>query len=157
MSDFDDEIAELWAQVQELKAQLAPPDPAAVLRVPDIVEFVTSPEYLGMDLVYPDQMLVLKLHFLQIELLTAEGRATLARWGHGFSPPVPDPNHPVPHWTGEHGMCADMLERIDEMICAKRAVAEEILGGSAAEKALTEMNNEELLKFVSLDLSRAAE
>jgi len=45
-------------------------------------------------------------------------------------------------------------ERIDEMLTAKQSVAEEILGGTA-EKALTEMNNEELLKFVSLDLTRS--
>lgn len=120
MSDFDDEIAELWTQVQDLKARLAPPDPAAVLRVPDIVEFVTSPEYLGMDLVYPQQMLMLKLHFLQTELITEDDKATLARWGQGFGAPIPDPNHPVPHYTGEHGICPDMLERIDEMVRYER-------------------------------------
>ncbi len=47
-------------------------------------------------------------------------------------------------------------ERIDEMIASKKEVAEEILGGGA-EKVLTEMNNDELLKFVSLDMSRALE
>lgn len=120
MSDFDAEIAELWAEVQELKARLAPPDPAAVLRVPDIVEFVTSPEFLGMDLVYPDQMLVLKLHFLQTELLTADDYVTLARWGQGFGAPVPDPNHPVPHYSGEHGICPDITERIAKMLGYKR-------------------------------------
>ncbi len=120
MSNFDDEIAELWAEVQDLKNRLTPPDPAAVLRVPDIVEFVTSPEFLGMDLVYPDQLLVLKLHFLQIELLTREDRVTVARWGQGFAPSVPDPNHPVPHWTGEHGINPDILERVDEMVRYER-------------------------------------
>jgi hypothetical protein len=120
MSDFDDQIAELWAELQDLKARLAPPDPAAVLRVPDIVEFVTSPEFLGMDFVYPKQMLMLKLHFLQTELLTMDDHATLVRWQQGFGAPIPDPNHPVPHYTGEHGICPDITERIDEMIAYDR-------------------------------------
>jgi hypothetical protein len=116
MSDFEDEIAELWAEVQALKDRLEPPDAALKLRVPDIAEFVTSPEFLAMDLTYPDHLLVLKLHFLQTDLLTAEDHATLARWSQGFAPPIPDPNHPVPHYTGEHGISPDILDRVGEMV-----------------------------------------
>lgn len=120
MNEIDEEIAELWAQVQELKDRLAPADPMAALRVPDIVEFVMSEEYLGMDLAYPDQMLILKLHFLQLELLTDDDHATLARWGQGFAPPIPDPNHPIPHYTGEHGISPDILERVEAMLARDR-------------------------------------
>ena len=46
-------------------------------------------------------------------------------------------------------------ERIDEMISDKRELASQILDGEGAVK-LTEMKDDELLKFVSLDLERAA-
>lgn len=46
-------------------------------------------------------------------------------------------------------------ERIDEMIQEKIGLSNELLGTSGAEKILTDMNNSELLKFVSLDINRA--
>jgi non-specific serine/threonine protein kinase len=46
-------------------------------------------------------------------------------------------------------------ERIDEMISDKRELASQILDGEGAVK-LTEMKDDDLLKFVSLDLERAA-
>jgi non-specific serine/threonine protein kinase len=45
-------------------------------------------------------------------------------------------------------------ERIDEMISSKRAVADSVLKGDG-ETALTEMSNDELLRFVALDVNRA--
>jgi non-specific serine/threonine protein kinase len=47
-------------------------------------------------------------------------------------------------------------ERIDKVIEDKKALSAELLEGGA-EKLLTEMSNEELLHFVSLDLHRATE
>lgn len=53
-------------------------------------------------------------------------------------------------------VCRGTLEeRIDKMIRDKQGLADEILG-QGAESKLTEMSNDELLKFVSLDISRAA-
>ncbi|MDQ3329387.1 MAG: DEAD/DEAH box helicase, partial [Planctomycetota bacterium] len=46
-------------------------------------------------------------------------------------------------------------ERIDAMISDKRAVAEQILDADGSPK-LTEMSDDDLLKFVALDLNRAA-
>ena len=47
-------------------------------------------------------------------------------------------------------------ERIDQMISEKRALAQDILGATGgAEKLLTNMGDEELLDFVSLDLNSA--
>ena len=46
-------------------------------------------------------------------------------------------------------------ERIDAMISDKRAVAEQVLAAEGSPK-LTEMSDEDLLKFVALDLNRAA-
>ncbi len=45
-------------------------------------------------------------------------------------------------------------ERIDEVIEGKRALSDELLDGGG-EKMLTEMSNDELLRFVALDLQRA--
>ena len=45
-------------------------------------------------------------------------------------------------------------ERIDAMIAQKQAVADQLLNQNS-EQALTEMSNDELLRFVSLDISRA--
>jgi len=45
-------------------------------------------------------------------------------------------------------------ERIDEMIAEKRGLAEDILTGGA-QKAMTEMGDDELLRMVSLDIDRS--
>jgi len=47
-------------------------------------------------------------------------------------------------------------ERIDAMLAEKRGLADELLEGGG-EKLLTEMGNDELLRFVALDLSAAGE
>ena len=47
-------------------------------------------------------------------------------------------------------------ERIDAVIEGKRSIATELLEGGG-EKLLTEMSNDELLRFVALDLNRATE
>lgn len=46
-------------------------------------------------------------------------------------------------------------ERIDELIESKTQLADELLGESGPTRAITEMSNDELLRFVSLDLTRA--
>ena len=52
----------------------------------------------------------------------------------------------------------DRLAEIDEMIRDKQQLADKILGASGeGESLLTEMSDQDLLKFVSLDLTRAAE
>ncbi|MFM7207879.1 MAG: DEAD/DEAH box helicase [Planctomycetaceae bacterium] len=55
-------------------------------------------------------------------------------------------------------VCRGTLEeRIDDMLRQKRDLAERLLGPAAAgETLLTEMNDEELLRVVALDVSRAA-
>lgn len=56
-------------------------------------------------------------------------------------------------------VCRGTLEeRIDEMLVGKESLSRELLGGGGgAEKLLTEMPDEELLKLVALDIHRAAE
>jgi hypothetical protein len=47
-------------------------------------------------------------------------------------------------------------ERIDELIEGKKSLSADLLDGGG-ERLLTEMNNEELLRFVALDLRRAVD
>jgi SNF2 family DNA or RNA helicase len=47
-------------------------------------------------------------------------------------------------------------ERIDQVIEDKKSLSDELLEGGG-ERLLTEMNNDELLRFVALDLQRATE
>jgi len=55
-------------------------------------------------------------------------------------------------------VCRGTLEeRIDELIESKTQLADEVLGGDSAAAMLTEMSNQDLMRFVSLDISRAAE
>ena len=55
-------------------------------------------------------------------------------------------------------VCRGTLEeRIDELIESKTQLADEVLGGEGAAKLLTEMSNQDLMRFVSLDINRAAE
>ncbi|HAT72854.1 MAG TPA: ATP-dependent helicase [Elusimicrobia bacterium] len=54
-------------------------------------------------------------------------------------------------------VCRGTLEeRIDEMLTDKARLADSVIGGGG-EKLLTEMNNQDLLKFVALDINRAAQ
>ena len=46
-------------------------------------------------------------------------------------------------------------ERIDAMIEGKKTMASDLLEGGGGENVLTELNNEDLIKLVSLDLRRA--
>ncbi|OGV84461.1 MAG: hypothetical protein A2340_03980 [Lentisphaerae bacterium RIFOXYB12_FULL_60_10] len=48
-------------------------------------------------------------------------------------------------------------ERIDQMIEDKTSLARDVVDGSGGAALLTEMNNRELMRFVSLDIERAGE
>jgi superfamily II DNA or RNA helicase len=48
-------------------------------------------------------------------------------------------------------------EKIDKLIEEKIGLANDLLGDGGGEKLLTEMSNDELLRFVSLDINRAAD
>ncbi|MFA5343110.1 MAG: DEAD/DEAH box helicase [Kiritimatiellia bacterium] len=55
-------------------------------------------------------------------------------------------------------VCRGTLEeRIDEMIESKSRLADEIIGAAGGDKLLTEMSDQDLLKFVALDINRAGE
>lgn len=79
---------------------------------PDIIEFVTSPEYLNRS-IYPRQATLLKVIFLQTELFTDYDYQVLAEWSEGFSlPEDPDLEKALIH-EGMWGIQPDVLERIE--------------------------------------------
>ena len=79
-------------------------------RWPDIVTFVSSPEYLGRLPLYPLQLLLLKIVFLAEELLTGFDWEWLARWGTGF---VPGGDTGAPRFEGREGLAPDVMARMD--------------------------------------------
>jgi hypothetical protein len=76
---------------------------------PDIVTFATSPEFLGLRL-YPLQLLILKVIFLAVELLTERDVEELARWMNGFA--LPDDEKAPLRYEGRHGTQPDLLDRM---------------------------------------------
>ena len=48
-------------------------------------------------------------------------------------------------------------EKIDAMLEEKSALARDVVDGVGGEVKLTEMSNDELIRFVSLDIERAGE
>ncbi len=85
-------------------------------KVPDPIEFVLSPEYLGRAL-YPRQATLLKLIFLRTDLLTDYDYEVIAEWSSGdfMLPPSLadwDPEKPL-RYLGQWGIQPDILERVD--------------------------------------------
>lgn len=55
------------------------------VEVPNILEFVTSPRFMNRPKLFPKQALLLKLLFLETELLTPYDHEVIAAWGAGFT------------------------------------------------------------------------
>src|SRR5579885_697434 len=85
--------------------------------IPDIIEFIVSDRYLNRPLLYPRQATILKVMFLQTELLTEYDYEVLGRWGEGFREPDPsladtwDEERPF-RYDGFNGIQPDVLDRI---------------------------------------------
>lgn len=84
---------------------------------PDIIEFVTSDAYLNRPRIYPRQATLLKVIFLQSELLTPFDFDVLDEWASGFRLPDPDriaalgPDDRL-RYEGYNGIAPDVLDRI---------------------------------------------
>lgn len=96
-------------------------NPASILRantdrrifVPDIVEWVTSDRYLNRPNIYPRQLTLLKVIFLQDELFTPFDYDVLYEWSNGFRPPPPPGEDDLTvRWQGDWGIVPDVLDRI---------------------------------------------
>ena len=74
-------------RLRNLEDRSAPKQPNPVsgrLRVPNIIEFVTSPTYLDRPQLYPRQATLLKVITLATDLLTPYDREVIAEWEAGF-------------------------------------------------------------------------
>ncbi|MEX2250615.1 MAG: hypothetical protein WD895_00925 [Acidimicrobiia bacterium] len=88
-----------------------------------IVEFATSPEFLGVDL-FPLQATILKVATLDRERFTDFDYDAIGRWGSGF---VVNDDPDQPAYQGRKGTTPDLLDRIDYCLAAGRSGCEELL------------------------------
>lgn len=89
------------------------------LRVPDVIEFCLSDDYLGLETLFPVQGLLLKLMFLQTELLTDWDMEALEYLSAGYQLPADPvaalgPNGKV-HYEGGFGLTPDVLDRAEAL------------------------------------------
>ncbi|HSH58246.1 MAG TPA: hypothetical protein VK988_01140, partial [Acidimicrobiales bacterium] len=91
-------------------ANTARPADLPTVEMPDnIVEFATSPEYLGLDL-YPMQAMVLKIITLAASLFTDFDHRVLERWAAGFELSA---DADQARYRGVYGIVPDVLDRIE--------------------------------------------
>ncbi len=82
------------------------------LVVPDIIDWVTKPQWLNRPRLYPRQATLLKIIFLQDELFTDYDYQVIEEWTGGFHlNPTPNSDG-VLMYDGYHGLQPDILDRI---------------------------------------------
>src|ERR1035437_598638 len=83
------------------------------IKVPDIIEFVASDQYLNRPNLYPRQATILKTIFLQDELFTLYDYSVIDEWSEGFTlNPSGEGADGVFRYNGQHGCQPDLLQRI---------------------------------------------
>lgn len=75
--------------------------------VPDIIEFIVSDKYLNRPTLYPRQATLLKLVFLQTELLTQYDYDVIGEWTELYRSTADQTGE------GNHGIVPDILERVE--------------------------------------------
>lgn len=78
----------------------------------DVIEFVTSPHWLGRPNIYPRQATLLKLIFLQEETFTQYDYDVIGEWGEGFALNDRPPDESVWRYSGDWGTQPDVLQRM---------------------------------------------
>ena len=83
-------------------------------KVPDIIEFVFSDQYLNRPSLYPRQATLLKVIFLQDELFTDYDYDVLEEWSSGFRLPPLGVTDDVTslHYEGDWGINPDIIQRM---------------------------------------------
>jgi hypothetical protein len=82
-----------------------------VLSVPRIGEFVTRPDYLNIETLYPRQLTLLKLVFLELDDLTLYDDEVIAEWTADFR--LAEGDDGIRRYQGSYGMPPDILDRAD--------------------------------------------
>ncbi|MCB0964002.1 MAG: hypothetical protein KDA98_11995 [Acidimicrobiales bacterium] len=105
-------LKKLSLQVAEIRENVERSRRPSEIVVPDIIEFCLSPRYLNLPILYPRQATLLKIMFLQTELLTGYDHDVIEEWTSGFAlaGPSDDPDQSL-HYEGMFGMAPDVLER----------------------------------------------
>jgi hypothetical protein len=124
---MDDEIQELAEQVRALRAAWdnrgRPEKPMAV---PSVAEFIISPDYLNQDKIYPWQLSMQRLFFLDLDGMTAYDHDVYRDLGSGFERMPIEPGST--RWLYEptrgreyvRGMPPDVLDRVEELLAQGR-------------------------------------
>jgi len=94
------------------------------IELPDIVTFVTSPQYLNRPNLYPKQALLLKVMSLDLDALTSYDHEVIAGWGGGFTA-VGEPGDR--RYEGAEGMPPDVLVRMEACLAEGRRWFREIV------------------------------
>jgi len=117
---WEDEVAELQARITAVRDSIEAPT-HELLRVPPIVEFVLSHEFLEKKTLFPRQATLLRAVFLDVESMTDYDRAVLAEWSEGFVPGRYDElfdgrwYEPAPGQEFTIGTPPDLFDRIQLM------------------------------------------
>ena len=119
MSSIESRLSSLEQQPLEPAAQ----DGSILPPVKHVGEFVTSKQFLGVDL-YPVQLLLVKMCTLAIELFTPWDYALLDKWSAGYTR-VEDPRGA--RFDGTSGTTPDVLERIKWCLLQGRSTFNEIV------------------------------
>ncbi len=82
---------------------------AVALPIPNIIDFVTGPEYLNRPRLYPRQATLLKIIMLEVDLLTDYDRAVIADWESGFRLVDRDA---IQGYEGERGLAPGTVQRM---------------------------------------------
>ena len=102
-------------RLQRLEQQRAAANPATPvpgdLRVPNIIEFVTGREWLNRPGLYPRQATLLKIIFLEVDLLTEYDREVIAKWEAGFRLVMEDGQT---SYVGTEGIAPGVIQRMQQ-------------------------------------------
>src|SRR4051812_7286815 len=93
----------------ERAAKTRAPPLTAVLVIPNIIEFATNDDYLGLTL-YPRQATLLKVICCAADLLTDFDRAVIEEWGSGFTFGAAERDSL--RYQGATGIVPDVLDRM---------------------------------------------
>ena len=94
------------------------PHAASRLEVPNIIDFILRPDFLGVERLYPRQATLLKVMFLEAELLTPYDLTVLAEWVDDYSLIVDEDG--TTRYDGSRGIVPDWEQRMAKSRAAGR-------------------------------------
>ncbi len=100
------------ARLEQQRVAATSPTPLpGALRVPNIIEFVTGADWLNRPNLYPRQATLLKILFLEVELLTDYDRQVIVEWESGFRLVTEDGQT---SYVGTEGIAPGVIDRMQQ-------------------------------------------